>query len=852
MNTLVKVVFALIITPLQVVFEVIFGTAYKITDNPGLSIIIFSICVTLLVNPLYSRAAKLERQERELEKKLEPTVKHIKKVFSGDERFMILSAYYKENNYSPLSQMKNSISLVLQVPFFVAAYNFLLLYTVFKGAAFGPIKDLSMPDGLITIGGISINLLPILMTVINIVSGLIYTIGMPKKSNIQIDIVALIFLVLLYDSPSSLVLYWTCNNVLSLIRNILNHVVKKKEKPNKDSSTPQEHMSFFMPALFLAIFTGLLIPSAFIADSPLEFINVNAPLSPARYLLIPICIATGIFVIWGGIFYFLANGRGKKVMSGIYWVLALVFITDYMFFGKGLGTINTDMVFDKAPSYTALSIVINIIAVMLAAALGILLFRKTRITSVMSGIAAAAVLIMSVVNITSISSKYNGYLKMAEENYTASAPRITLSSEGNNVMVIMLDRAVSCYLPYAMHEYPKLEEMYDGFTFYPNTISFGLNTNFASPALFGGYGYTPLAMDARSDVLLRDKHDDALRMMPLLFGGQGYDVTLLDLPYVGYQFIPDNSVFKDIPNTEAYNVEGYYYSDNETIEQTDSFRERKLLSYSIMKCAPEFMTNYLYDGGRYYLTRDIEQDSFIETYSVLLHLKDMTEISSSSENAFLMMDNNTAHDITVLSTIDQDGQFEYLNLSDCPFDISDGRHTLTIGDTRQESHYDCFVIALFRLGEYFDYLREQGVYDNTRIIIVADHGKNLGLFNELVFEDSGIDAESFAPLLMVKDFGAQGFTTDTSFMTNADTPALAMEGLISDPRDPATGESVNMDPKSRDIIICQTDEVPAAYSIWYNNGYTFYYGENARFYLLKDQDMFNEDNWEEISSGEVN
>ena len=31
---------------------------------------------------------------------------------------------------------------------------------------------------------------------------------------------AVIFLVLLYNSPSGLVVYWTCNNIFSLVKNI--------------------------------------------------------------------------------------------------------------------------------------------------------------------------------------------------------------------------------------------------------------------------------------------------------------------------------------------------------------------------------------------------------------------------------------------------------------------------------------------------------------------------------------------------------------------------------------------------------------------------------------------------------
>ena len=46
--------------------------------------------------------------------------------------------------------------------------------------------------------------------------------------------------------------------------------------------------------------------------------------------------------------------------------------------------------------------------------------------------------------------------------------------------------------------------------------------------------------------------------------------------------------------------------------------------------------------------------------------------------------------------------------------------------TREQlAHYHANAAALLRLGEWFDWMREQGVYDNTRIIIVSDHGRDL-------------------------------------------------------------------------------------------------------------------------------
>ena len=61
------------------------------------------------------------------------------------------------------------------------------------------------PDQLLRLGGLSLNLLPVLMTGINLLSGVLYTRGAPLKSKVQTFGIALVFLALLYSSPSGLI-----------------------------------------------------------------------------------------------------------------------------------------------------------------------------------------------------------------------------------------------------------------------------------------------------------------------------------------------------------------------------------------------------------------------------------------------------------------------------------------------------------------------------------------------------------------------------------------------------------------------------------------------------------------------
>ena len=51
------------IAPLELVFEVIFTLAFKLTHSEGIAILILSLVVSTLVLPLYKRAEKLEDEE---------------------------------------------------------------------------------------------------------------------------------------------------------------------------------------------------------------------------------------------------------------------------------------------------------------------------------------------------------------------------------------------------------------------------------------------------------------------------------------------------------------------------------------------------------------------------------------------------------------------------------------------------------------------------------------------------------------------------------------------------------------------------------------------------------------------
>ena len=154
------------------------------------------------------------------------------------------------------------------------------------------------------------------------------------------------------------------------------------------------------------------------------------------------------------------------------------------------------------------------------------------------------------------------------------------------------------------------------------------------------------------------------------------------------------------------------------------------------------------------------------------------------------------------------------------------------------------MAAMIKMAEWFDRLREEGVYDNTRIIICSDHGYPLNQFDDMIFFkdwEEPLDIEGINPLLLVKDFNAKGFETSDEFMTLADIPSMAMTEVINDPVNPFTGKAINNDEKYAHVqeVIYSTNS-----SIDDNNGNAF--KKDSKGWFSVHDDIYNAENWEYI------
>ncbi|MBP5224278.1 MAG: hypothetical protein J6Z38_01680, partial [Lachnospiraceae bacterium] len=363
---------------------------------------------------------------------------------------------------------------------------------------------------------------------------------------------------------------------------------------------------------------------------------------------------------------------------------------------------------------------------------------------------------------------------------------------------------------------PELKQLFDGFTWYMNVISFGGHTNMGAPALMGGYEYTPVELNRRDSERLVNKHNESAKVLPVLFSENGYGATVCDVPYANYKWIPDLSIFDDHPKIRTYITKGAF--GDETDEEASTHGNlRNFFAFAWMKTLPLELQRVVYDNGNYLVAggqigavaqigygvskaRGIDR-TFLAPFDVLTHLADMTAAEAGGKGEYLFFYNDTPHEPALLK------EPEYLPENAIDNTVYDEAHadrftldgkTLIVENRQLMIHYQSNMAVLLQIGKWFDRLRLLGVYDNTRIIIVSDHGFYLEQAPDRLFEvgDGTIDTEAFYPLLMVKDFGAEGFRVSDEFMTNADVPAIAVKDVIADPVNPFTGKRITTEEKT--------------------------------------------------------
>ncbi|MDE0799665.1 MAG: YidC/Oxa1 family membrane protein insertase [Rhodospirillaceae bacterium] len=206
-------VLKLTLGPIIWLMGIILDLYISVIGSIGASVLLLSFTFTLLVVPFRKRAQELEARISSRTAAVNLQVVKLKKEMKGEKLFLATEKVYGKYGYHPIQSIGQGASFFVMLPILVSAIFLLSDSTLLGGEKFLFISDLSAPDGLLY----SVNILPIIMTGITIIDARL-RFGEDAGARYKFYGIAIVLLVLVYDMPSGLVLYWTGSNILSFVQ----------------------------------------------------------------------------------------------------------------------------------------------------------------------------------------------------------------------------------------------------------------------------------------------------------------------------------------------------------------------------------------------------------------------------------------------------------------------------------------------------------------------------------------------------------------------------------------------------------------------------------------------------------
>jgi YidC/Oxa1 family membrane protein insertase len=231
--------FTFISEPFSKVLFWLMQAFYFVTRSWGLSIILLTVALRVMLYPLNSWSIKATSKMSAIA----PEVQKIQEKYKKDPKRAQLEvvALYKERGVNPLS---GCLPLLIQLPFLIGMFDLLKSVFDLRGAVFIPgwINNLTAPDVIfswsfpIPFIGTSFHLLPVLLGIT-----MFYQQRMNSPKNVTTmsdqqrqqraigNMMAVVFTFMFYNFPSGLNLYWLSSMLLGILQQW--YMNRKKHHP---------------------------------------------------------------------------------------------------------------------------------------------------------------------------------------------------------------------------------------------------------------------------------------------------------------------------------------------------------------------------------------------------------------------------------------------------------------------------------------------------------------------------------------------------------------------------------------------------------------------------------------------
>lgn len=197
----------------------------------GFAIIAIALLIKIALLPLSRVVKHYQTQVSRTQTALAPRLAEIKLTLKGEAAHKAFVAAHKSQGVTTFYALKPMVGLFVQIPVWIAIFNVLAEMPQFKSQGFLWMQNLAYPDAVLNWGasipllGDTLNLMPIVMTVVTVASTLMFqdsdaTPEALAKQKRNLFFMATAFLVLFYPFPSGMVFYWTLANILNFAAQI--------------------------------------------------------------------------------------------------------------------------------------------------------------------------------------------------------------------------------------------------------------------------------------------------------------------------------------------------------------------------------------------------------------------------------------------------------------------------------------------------------------------------------------------------------------------------------------------------------------------------------------------------------
>lgn len=203
----------------------------------GLTIVVITVLIKLLFWPLTQASTRSMKRMQALQ----PEMKALQTKYKDDPAKLNkkMMEFWKEHKVSPFG---GCLPVLLQMPVFIGFFAMIQTAIELRGASFLWACDLTRPDTLFMIPGIyfPFNLMPLLMGVTMFWQARLTPAapGMDPMQANMMKYMPLMFLVMLYNFSSGLTLYWTVQNLLSILQMKLTKAQDEKQQAQLPTKPP--------------------------------------------------------------------------------------------------------------------------------------------------------------------------------------------------------------------------------------------------------------------------------------------------------------------------------------------------------------------------------------------------------------------------------------------------------------------------------------------------------------------------------------------------------------------------------------------------------------------------------------